>query len=88
MARDQLASCGGVLELTLAEEGRGLPEVVRRVQRAGLRLAGVASEELGGGVVKSTLHLRLATAARLKRAADDVQTLPYVTSLARRLFHD
>ncbi len=82
------ASCGGVLELTLAEEGRGLPEVVRRVQRAGLRLAGVASEELGGGVVKSTLHLRLATAARLKRAADDVQTLPYVTSLARRLFHD
>jgi len=80
-------SCGGVVELALADEGRGLPEVVRAVQRAGLRLAGVTTEKRTRGAVACTLHLRLATADRLKRAVAELRALDQVSSVSSRIFH-
>jgi GTP pyrophosphokinase len=75
----------GYMDVTLAGGEAGVPEVVRRVRRSGLRLAGVATEEAGGGRVRCTLHVRLASAGRLARAAHDLKSLPFVTAVEPRL---
>jgi GTP pyrophosphokinase len=76
----------GYVDVTLRDDGDAVPEVVRRVRRAGLRLAGVAGEDAGAGTVRCTLHVRLATSARLKRAAKDIRSLPFVSSVEHRIW--
>jgi (p)ppGpp synthase/HD superfamily hydrolase len=76
----------GCVDVTLRDGEDAVPEVVRRVRRAGLRLAGVAAEDAGAGTVRCTLHVRLATPARLKRAAKDIRSLPFVSSVEHRIW--
>ena len=76
----------GCVDVTLRDGDDAVPEVVRRVRRAGLRLAGVAAEDAGAGTVRCTLHVRLATPARLKRAAKEIRSLPFVSSVEHRIW--
>jgi (p)ppGpp synthase/HD superfamily hydrolase len=75
----------GYLDVTLYDEERGVPEVVRCVRRAGLRVAGITSDKLSDGAVRCALHVRLATVGRLKRAAKAVRTLNFVSSVEYRV---
>jgi len=75
----------GYLDVTLYDEERGVPEVVRCVRRTGLRVAGIAADRLADGAVKCALHVRLATAGRLKRAAKTLQELKFVSSVEYRV---
>jgi GTP pyrophosphokinase len=74
----------GYLDVALYDEERGVPEVVRCVRRAGLRVAGVAAEKFDGGA-RCELHVRLATAARMKRAAKALEALKFVSAVNYRL---
>lgn len=80
------ATCAGVLEVTLSDGAAAVPEIVRRTRRAGLRLAGVNMGTSKAGVTKCTLHVRLATPARLKRAAEEIAALPFVAAVASRVY--
>ena len=75
----------GYLDVTLYDEERGVPEVVRCVRRTGLRVAGVAADKLADGAVRCALHVRLATAGRLKRAARALRALKSVSSVEYRI---
>ncbi len=76
----------GCVDVNLVGGEDAVPEVVRRVRRAGLRVAGVAAEDAGAGGVRCTLHVRLATPARLKRAARDLRALAFVSSVEHRIW--
>jgi GTP pyrophosphokinase len=82
---EEEAARGGTLELALVNEARWLPEVLRRVKRSGLRIVGVNSGQ-GGGVRPITVHVRLATASRMRRALQDVRALAAVTDAGYSLF--
>ncbi len=75
----------GVLNFALADSERALPDIVRRLRRVGLRVAGIATEERRG-VLACTLHLRLVNAARLRKAVASLGSLPAVSSLEHRIY--
>jgi GTP pyrophosphokinase len=75
----------GYLDVTVEGGEAAMPELVRRVRRTGLRVAGLDAEDLSPGKSKCTLHVRLATPARLKRAAKELRGLDFVSVVEHRL---